>query len=139
MSDPGFVLDASIALSWAFEEGATPQSDMILERLRTEAAIVAPIWAFEITNGLVVAERRGRITATGTHDFLESLRQLPIMIDVGFCELRLEELAQLARRTKLPACDASYLYLSKVRGLPLATLDRSLDRAAELHGVSVFP
>ena len=42
---------------------------------------------------------------------------------------------QLARRYNLSAYDASYLELSLRRGLPLATLDEDLQRAAKKAGV----
>ena len=136
---PDFVLDASITLSWAFEDESTVEADAVLERLRTEKAVVPPIWAFEVTNGLIVAERKGRIGATDTSDFLRLLKQLPILTDPTLCGFIWEDLAQLARETNLSAYDASYLYLAKLRGLPLATLDRLLAQAAKSHGVAVLP
>ena len=45
---------------------------------------------------------------------------------------------QLARRYKLSAYDASYLELSLRSGLPLATLDEDLQKAARKAGVVRF-
>jgi predicted nucleic acid-binding protein len=45
---------------------------------------------------------------------------------------------QLARRYKLSAYDASYLELALRRGIPLATLDEDLQKAAKKAGVKKF-
>jgi predicted nucleic acid-binding protein len=44
----------------------------------------------------------------------------------------------LARKRNLTVYDAAYLELAKREGLPLATLDRNLERAAIAEGVSLF-
>ena len=44
----------------------------------------------------------------------------------------------LARRHKLAVYDAAYLELAKRGGLPLATLDRGLEKAAIAEGVALF-
>jgi predicted nucleic acid-binding protein len=57
-----FVVDASAALAWCFEDEASSWSDGLLERLRQGGQIVVPAhWPTEISNGLLVAERRKRI------------------------------------------------------------------------------
>ena len=45
---------------------------------------------------------------------------------------------QLARRYKLSAYDASYLELALRLGMPLATLDEDLKKAAKKAGVKKF-
>ena len=44
----------------------------------------------------------------------------------------------LARRYKLSAYDAAYLELALRTGLPLATLDADLEKAAQAAGVEAF-
>ena len=44
----------------------------------------------------------------------------------------------LARRHSLTFYDAAYLELAKREGLPLATLDRDLEKAAIAEGVALF-
>ena len=44
----------------------------------------------------------------------------------------------LARRRKLTVYDAAYLELAKREALPLATLDRDLQKAAIAEGVALF-
>ena len=60
-----FVLDASIVHDWAFDE-RHQTADAVRERLRTESAAAPSLWWFEVRNGLVVAERRGRVTEQQT-------------------------------------------------------------------------
>jgi predicted nucleic acid-binding protein len=57
-----FVVDASVALTWCFEDEATTFTDGLLERVRQGDQIVVPAhWPTEISNGLLVAQRRKRI------------------------------------------------------------------------------
>ena len=59
-----FVVDASAALAWCFEDEASSSADGLLERLRQGDQIVVPAhWPAEISNGLLVASRRKRIKA----------------------------------------------------------------------------
>ena len=44
----------------------------------------------------------------------------------------------LARQRKLTVYDAAYLELAKRERLPLATLDRALEKAAVAEGVALF-
>jgi hypothetical protein len=43
-----FVLDASIALAWAFEDEESPGVAAVLTRLERKSAIVPAIWPLEI-------------------------------------------------------------------------------------------
>ena len=56
------VIDASLTMAWCFEDEATNDTDVILDRLLEDEAIVPPLWQFEVTNVLLVAERQSRIT-----------------------------------------------------------------------------
>ena len=47
-------------------------------------------------------------------------------------------LMALARKQKLTVYDAAYLELAKRERLPLATLDRALEKAAIAEGVALF-
>ena len=57
-----FVLDASIALSWCFADEASTHTWGVLERLAEETAYVPSLWALEMSNILILAERRKRIS-----------------------------------------------------------------------------
>lgn len=67
----GFVLDASIALAWCFADEATDQTTQLLERLELETALVPAIWPLEISNILLSAQRRKRISYADMTQFVE--------------------------------------------------------------------
>jgi predicted nucleic acid-binding protein len=66
------------------------------------------------------------------------LHATPIDVDAATFTHVLSETLQLARRYRLSSYDASYLELALRTGLPLATLDEDLHRAAEKAGVKHF-
>jgi len=122
-----FVLDASIAGCWAFDDEDHPAAALALERVRVDSVLVPGLWWFEVRNVLIVNERRGRITEGDTAAFLHGLSRLGVAIDRSPDEA---VVLTLARRHRLTVYDASYLELSLREALPLATLDRDLARAA---------
>ena len=75
------VIDSSVALAWCFEDEASPTSDALLEQVRDEGAVVPGLWHLEVANGLLQAEKRGRITAADIAMRLELIAELPIATD----------------------------------------------------------
>jgi predicted nucleic acid-binding protein len=130
-----FVLDASFTMSWAFVDEATPLAVRALESLKTVHAVTPALWPFEVTNALLTAERRGRITVAQQADFLERLRLLPITIEHRPAVWLGQQILSLARAHRLSAYDAAYLELAIRYGLPLATIDEDLKAAARTIGV----
>jgi predicted nucleic acid-binding protein len=131
------VLDASVALAWAFEDEAEGYADATLEALSDVGALVPDLWGYEVVNALVVGERRERIMPAESARFVTLLRSLPIEVEaLPFGGL--SELASLAREYRLTAYDAAYLGVAIRRGIPLATQDRALREAARRSGVVVF-
>jgi predicted nucleic acid-binding protein len=122
-----FVLDASIALAWAFADETDPRATAALARIRTDEALVPSIWWFEIRNTLVVNQRRGRLTEADTAAFLRTLSRLAVTIDRQPGEA---EVLSLARRHRLSVYDAAYLELAQRDSIPLSTLDQRLADAA---------
>jgi predicted nucleic acid-binding protein len=133
-----FVLDASIALSWCFSDEANAESWSLLERLEMETAYVPSLWALEMSNILILAERRNRITYAHVILSLELLNSLPIQVDEETAYRAFHETSQLAYKEKLTSYDASYLELALRLGLPLATKDKSLAKIAKKLGVSLI-
>lgn len=129
-----FVLDASIVHDWAFDE-RHPTAKAVRERLRTESAAAPILWWFEVRNGLVVAERRGRVTEQQTARFLREILHLAITLDNSPNET---SVLALARRHHLTVYDAAYLELALREDLPLATLDAALARAARAEAVPLI-
>ena len=129
------VIDASVTLAWIFADERTPQTTAIEEGVRTDGAVVPSLWALEVANILLQAEKRGRIGSADAAARLELLRALPIFVDSLSLDVAWRAVAPLARAEKLTAYDAAYLELAIRRGLPLATLDRELRIAAKRRGV----
>ena len=130
-----FVVDASVAASWAFRDEGHPVATAALVRLGADQAQVPGLWWFEVRNTLLGNERRGRISEADLTAFLQDLRRLAIEFDHDPDETTV---LMLARRHKLTVYDASYLELAMRLGVPLASLDRELCAAAAACGVPLF-
>ena len=129
-----FALDASAALAWVLPE-ESPAAEQARARIATDDALVPALWWFELRNGLIVNERRGRITEDETADFLRRVAQFAIAVDDAPDEATL---MALTRQHRLTVYDAAYLELALREGVPLATLDSSLASAARAEGVVVL-
>jgi predicted nucleic acid-binding protein len=128
-----FVLDASITACWAFDDEDHPDARLAFDRMRAEEGVVPCLWWFEVRNILIVNERRRRITESGTASFLLNLALLRLRVDRSPDE---NAVLRLARAHRLSVYDAVYLELAQREGLPLATLDADLRRAAAGEGVA---
>jgi predicted nucleic acid-binding protein len=130
------VIDASVTMAWCFDDESTEATDAVLDRLRQDQALVPSLWQLDVTNVLLVAERRSRIAESQVARFLDLLSQLPIRVD----ESRHDVNAVLAagRRHGLSAYDAAYFVLAERLGAPLATLDDRLATAARTAGVELL-
>lgn len=134
-----FVLDCSVTVAWLIEGEARPETDTLLERLLGKGgALVPDVWGLELGNVLVQAEKRGRITHAHVTIMLEFVGRLPITMD-GDGTRALKEVRTLARVASLTTSDAAYLELAMRRGIPLATLDKTLLRAAQKVRVKTLP
>ena len=94
------------------------------------------IWPFEVANGLIVAERQGRISEAKATGFLEVLTGLPISIEQVQAG-HLIGIIAVARFHQLAVYDAAYLHLAARLGAKLATVDVRLSAAANRAGVAM--
>ena len=133
-----FVLDASVALAWCFDDEGGEYPTHALQALRTTDAMVASHWTLEVANGLLAAERRGRIGAAEVARVGSLLLSLPIAVDPVERSRGLTVIHRLARTRGLSTYDAAYLELAMRMGMPIATLDGDLRRAAAEEGVALF-
>jgi predicted nucleic acid-binding protein len=108
----GFVLDVSVALAWCFRGEATPAAWAVPDRLETETAVVPSLWHLEAANVLVLAERKGCISAAGTAEFIAMVETFSIEIDQESPLRAFAEILALARRHGLTAYDAAYLEMA---------------------------
>jgi len=51
-----------MTLSWCFEDESDEVAERVLDSLTESEALVPAIWLLEVVNGLLVAERKKRIT-----------------------------------------------------------------------------
>ncbi len=133
-----FVLDASVALAWSFRDEQNAYAHRVLRRLEDDPAVVPAVWLLEVTNGLLVAERRDRFSAADVANVHSVLADLPIEWSDLALDQALGPVLDLARTHALSAYDASYLELAMREGLPLATRDAALQAAAKRVGVSLL-
>ena len=131
-----FVLDASVALAWCFEDEGDAYSDKVLHTLRTSKALVPSLWFLEIANVLLGGERKKRITPADSLYFTSLLKGLPIQ--VAEAPHSFDDILNVGRSYTLSSYDASYLHLAMKEGLPLATRDAALIKATKAAGVSLY-
>ena len=135
MSD--FILDASFALRWCFDDEATAQTELTLTSLQNQEAVAwtPAIWRHEMLNGRGKGVARSRLTRDKAIVFWQEIQALPIrVVDIAVDETLLE----LALKHNLAVYDASYLSLAQARRLPLATVDGKLQQAAESIGIQII-
>lgn len=128
------VLDASVALSWFFDDEHDVLSKRSAERVLRETAIVPPVFPAEVANALFFAWKNQRIPERGVKSALTHIADLPIRIDSP--SFSLEEEVALARRYQLTIYDAQYLALARRQGVALWTRDAALRRAAKAEKLS---
>jgi predicted nucleic acid-binding protein len=132
-----FVLDCSVSAAWCLRDETSHRAREHLALLGDGEAFVPALWTVEMTNVLLMAERRKRITKEDASLALDLLERLPIVVtDAAAGDM--PRLYEIAARHRLSAYDASYLQLASARRLPLATLDQALRTAARTEGVSLL-
>jgi predicted nucleic acid-binding protein len=125
-----FVLDASLALQWFLEDESDRKYSLaVLATLANKRALVPFLWFYEVGNGLLMAERRKRISKGQIEGFLARLKVLPIDAAQEAVAVILE-LPGFAYSHGLTNYDAAYLRLASQSKLPLATNDAGPRKAA---------
>lgn len=136
-----FILDASVAISWCFPGDPTedtPYSRTILKELAANDAVVPEVWPFEIANAIFVSiAKRKRITERQIREYLNLLKALPVRVERQdlWAAVGLES---LARRLDIAAYDAAYIDRAARTGLPRATSDEPLRKAALVERIAVL-
>lgn len=132
----GLIIDSSLAAAWCFPDERTDYTNAVLRAVSTPIEAMAPrLWAYEVRNGVLMGLRRKRISKADAEYFLYSINGLPIRLTDP---LSYDAVFDLADRYSLTGYDAAYLDLAMREGLPLASLDGALIRAAVQSGVGIF-
>ena len=136
-----FVLDNSVTMRWFFGDGRPQElayAVKVLDAMKEANALVPATWGLEVANVIARAEAKGLVTEARGGAFLEMLEGVDIEADTATFHHALTDTLQLARRYKLSAYDASYLELALRLGIPLATLNKDLQKAAKKSGIKIF-
>jgi predicted nucleic acid-binding protein len=138
-----FVLDASVTMSWLLADAKSTDrryAESVLESFAKPDVVAAvPVtWGLEVANVIARAEAKAVVTEAQSEAFMEMLVGIRISPDPSTFPHAFLETLSLARRYQLSSYDASYLELALRLGLPLATLDVDLQKAARKTGVKRF-
>lgn len=136
-----FVLDASVAIRWALQDGSAADrmyADRVLDSLAQANACVPVLWYTELVHVLRCAEDDARIGEAAISAFLLQLNQLSISADEAAPRALQNSVAAVSRQYGLTGYDAQYLELALRLQVPLATLDKKLRKRAEKAGVGAW-
>ena len=122
----GIVIDASVALAWCFPA------------LEGRAILVPALWSVEITNAVLMAERRKRVKQPEIRRFVELLDALTVIIDSQSVTESVSNILPTAREYGLSAYAAAYLDVAVRHAVPLATLDSAFQKAGRKAGIEIF-
>lgn len=131
-----FVIDASVASTWCFKDELTDYTDAVLDAVSGSVIAIAPrLLLYEVHNTTLMGLRRQRIDKADADAFLQLFSSLPIQITDP---PSYSAIFALAQRHGLTVYDAAYLDLAMREGLPIASLDKNLVRAAGDAGLSFY-
>lgn len=130
------IIDASVSLKWALDDEDCVEQAVALrdESIRRQVQLLAPsLWMYEVTNGLVSAARRRRISIEQGRTALELLMSL----GVGFADPESTDCYRTAVDLGVAAYDAAYLTLADDLGTVLWTGDKKFWEAVRWKTVNV--
>jgi len=132
------VIDASVTLSWHFDDEARPNTNEIYGRILRGFTHAPAIWLLEVTNALVLAVRRQRIPTSKLDAFIDELDIMPLTLHQTAGSDRISVIIDIATQHRLTTYDAAYLELAQRLKLPLATYDQDMGRAAKAMDLALF-
>ncbi len=136
-----YVLDNSVAMRWLLaskKKADQAYAENVLQSLIDAEAVVPNLWHLEAANVLLAAEKRGDLEPGEVERFIAQLESLPIVVDPLTSHQAFSRGLGLSRAYNLSSYDAAYLELAIREGLPLATLDKGLIKAAKKTDVPVY-
>lgn len=134
-----FVLDCSVTMAWCFEDESNAYVEKVLTALQNGYEARVPIiWKLEVSNVLLLTERKKRINALIANNFKNALTTLPIRTDQPANDRIFDTIFELGRELQLTSYDACYLELALRENIPIATQDNALIKAAKKIQVACF-
>ena len=133
------VIDSSVTLGFLLKDEQSDFALNVFEAIENAAETLVPnLWWVETANGLLMAERRKRISQTETSEALQIIQMLGVQTDNETSAQVVHETVSLARQHGLTVYDATYLELTMRRNATLATADKQLEKAARSVGVKIL-
>lgn len=136
-----FVLDNSVAMRWllASDKSADQKYAIAtLQSLQGATALVPTLWHLEAANVLLGAKNKNQLSVADVERFISQLQVLPIQTDPLTSQQAYGSTLSLAQAYNLSSYDAAYLELALREGIPLATLDKDLLKAARKAKVDIY-
>ena len=131
------VLDASIPIGWMVDAPAPRLALRALHLLQSGTIGVVPdLWYYEVSNALIMAERRGRASAQVVSSHVSDIERLAAFLELS--PTTPSALVAAARQSGLTVYDAAYFELALRRNLPLATLDDKMRAASQRAGIALL-
>ena|SRR5580692_7610475 len=133
------VLDASVSLAWCFEDESTDEIRRLFGRLSIgDRAIVPAHWPIEVSNALLRAQRRNRISAALRRQYWDQFSDLLLTVDPALTMSDMNRVLEISERHGLTTYDGAYVDLALRQAAGLASLDVSMSRAAKAEGVALL-
>ena len=102
--------------------------------------VVPAVWRLEVVNTILIRERRRKLTVEEGAELIDALSDMSMDVVAEPLGRSLTELAVFARPHQLSSYDAAYLEVAVRQHLPLVTMDRNLQLAAQrLHVEQLWP
>ena len=115
-----------------------PKATGFLESLESDDRLWVPaLWWYELSNGLVIAQRRHRLAEAERLRLTRLYETLPIHTNAHLNADAAWRFQTIAKAEGLSAYDAAYIELAQRKGIRLATFDKQLTTAARKAGVQV--
>ena len=131
------VADASLCGAWILSDEFSERAERLLTQIvKGSLGLVVPaLWHYEMNNLLRSAQRRKRLSEEDAREALETLNQVPLVIeDLPEGPAR-KRILHLAIQFDLSSYDAAYLELADRHKIPLLTTDTKLQAAAKQLGL----
>ncbi|MDB5438739.1 MAG: hypothetical protein JWM33_1166 [Caulobacteraceae bacterium] len=134
-----FVIHPSVLIAWLASNERTSQTDSLLDMAEAKGALAPSLWRYEAANLLSMLRRRRQASEAVVDEMATALPRLRIAVDSETDPRLFGPIYALSVRRNISVYDAAYLDLAARRGLPLATLDHELRKAAHDEGVPLLP
>jgi predicted nucleic acid-binding protein len=132
------VVDASMTITWLFDDERTATAHAVMQRVVAQGAFVPTLWRLEVANVLRNAVRRGRCDEAYVDLSLERLGRLAIQSHEDTDRHAWGFTRTLSREEHLTLYDAAYLELAIRKRAPLASCDAALLAAATRRRVETL-